>query len=360
MTCVWKLFSCGSITLDSVLGDGVYYLKGQMEVFTSPTVKRIQKIGSFTTLTILVFSPGVSAGVEPVKVNRQEQWLEVSPPAGWIAVSETTVTGFDFRYLVEGAFLDLINNRFTPVSFAITLENLPGTTASPSSGIIPPQSSRTVTILTDRSNVPVGEYTGKIRVIYQPDDTIIVPLHYFVADTIFGVDFTPPQDSVVQPGTVVNFGHRVFFTLWTKTTAAVNWHVKNQSGVRISRNFNATLTSKGNWEWVPEDTVTIPNGTPTVTSISSMTPTGNPTTDDYFSVTYQTSGGPPATTRGDLNNDGFLTPADIVLELNLVFLSQIPPAGAAEGDVNCDGLLTPADVVLLLNKVFLDSRNLCT
>jgi hypothetical protein len=61
-----------------------------------------------------------------------------------------------------------------------------------------------------------------------------------------------------------------------------------------------------------------------------------------------------------LNNDGFLTPSDIVLELNLVFLNQIPPAGAAEGDVNCDGQLTPSDVVLLLNKVFLDSGSLCS
>jgi hypothetical protein len=256
--------------------------------------------------------------------------------------------------------LDLINTRFTSVSYVITLENLPGTTASPSSGTIPPQSIQSVLIFTNRSNVPVGEYTGNIRVIYQPDDTIIVPLHYFVADTIFGVDFNPSEDSVMQPGTVVNFGHRVFFTLWSKNTAAVNWHVKNHFGTRISRNFNATLTSKGNWEWLPQDTVTIPNGTPTVTSISSMTPTGNPVTDDFFSVVYQTSGGPPATTRGDLNNDGFLTPSDVVLELNLVFLNQIPPAGSAEGDVNCDGQLTPADVVLLLNKVFLDSGTLCT
>ncbi|HLG94663.1 MAG TPA: dockerin type I domain-containing protein, partial [candidate division Zixibacteria bacterium] len=257
------------------------------------------------------------------------------------------------------AFLDLINTRFTSVSFNITLESLPGTTASPSSGTIAPQSVQSVLILTDRSNVPVGEYTGNIRVIYLPDDTIIVPLHYFVADTIFGIDFTPPADSVVQPGSVVNFGHQVFFTLWSKNTAAVNWHVENQAGVRISRNFNASLTSKGVWEWVPQDTVTIPNGTPTVTSISSMTPTGNPITDDYFSVVYQTSGGPPATTRGDLNNDGFLTPSDVVLQLNLVFLGQTPPAGAAEGDVNCDGQLTPADVVLLMNNVFLDSGSLC-
>ncbi len=326
----------------------------------SPKAERNRKKGWCALAGLLTLFCTISIYAAPSKVSLQAPRLEVFYSASSIAASETTVTGFDFGYLVEGSFLDLINTRFTSASYAITLENLPGTTAFPSSGTIPPQSVQSVLILTDRSSVPVGEYTGNIRVIYLPDDTIIVPLHYFVADTIFGVDFTPPQDSVVQPGTVVNFGHRVFFTLWTKTTAAVNWHVKNQDGVRISRNFNASLTSKGVWEWLPEDTVTIPNGTPTVTSISSMTPTGNPTTDDYFSVVYQTSGGPPATTRGDLNNDGFLTPSDVVLELNLVFLGQIPPAGSAEGDVNCDGFLTPADVVLLLNKVFLDSGTLCT
>ncbi len=326
----------------------------------SSKVEWNRKSRRFVSVLYLLLFTTLPIYAAPTKISPQAPRLDVSYSPSSIAASETTVTGWDFGYLVEGGFLNLINTRFTSVSFVITLENLPGTTASPSFGSIPPQSSRQVTVLTDRSGVPIGEYLGKIRVIYQPDDTLIVPLHYFVADTIFGVDFTPPRDSVLSPGTVVNFGHHVFFTLWSKTTAAVNWHIKNQAGVRISRNFNATLSSKGNWEWVPEDTVTIPNGTPTVTSISSMTPTGNPTTDDYFAVVYQTSGGPPATTRGDLNNDGFLTPADVVLELNLVFLGQAPPAGAAEGDVNCDGQPTPADVVLLLNKVFLDSGNLCT
>ncbi|MCI0406051.1 MAG: hypothetical protein L0Z48_00115 [candidate division Zixibacteria bacterium] len=326
----------------------------------SPKAEGSRKGGVFVSLLLLTFFFAIPIYAGPSKVSLQGPRLELPYAPSSIAVSETTVTGFDFGYLVEGAFLDLINTRFTSVSYAITLENLPGTTASPSSGTIPPQSVQSVLIFTDRSNIPIGEYSGKVRVIFLPDDTVIVPLHYFVADTIFGVAFTPPQDSVVQPGTAVNFGHQVFFTLWSKNTAAVNWHVKNQDGVRISRNFNATLTSKGNWEWLPEDTVTIPNGTPTVTSISSMTPTGNPTTDDFFSVTYQTGGGPPATTRGDLNNDGFLTPADVVLELNLVFLGQVPPAGAAEGDVNCDGRWTPADVVLLLNKVFLNVGILCT
>lgn len=314
--------------------------------------------GGFLFGAVFVFvSP---AGAELKRVQPPMGHVELKYGADGVAASETTYTGVDFGYLAEGMFLDLINTRSTSVTFAITLENLPGTTASPSSGSIPPFSIRTAIIFTDRSNVPLGEYTGKIRVIYLPSDTIIIPLHYFVADTIFGFDFTPPRDSVLAPGMMVNFGQDVFFTLWSKNSGSVNWQVKNFNGMRISRNFNGTLTSKGVWEWVPEDTVAIPSGSPSVVSISSFTPTGNPVTDDFFSVTYQTGGGLPASTRGDLNGDGFLTSADVVLELNLVFLGQVPPAGAAEGDVNCDGVLTSVDVVMLLNKTFLNTGSLCS
>ncbi len=311
-------------------------------------------------LALLLFALASVSSAELKKAQLPMERLELKYGTTGIAASETTYTGVDFGYLAEGMFLDLINTRSTSVSFAITFQNLPGTSASPASGSIPPFGVRTVIIFTDRTSVPLGEYTGNIRVIYMPDDTIIIPLHYFVADTIFGVDFTPPQDSVLVPGTVVNFGQFLLFTLWSKNTGAVNWHVKNFNGTRISLNFNGTLASKGVWEWEPEDMVTIPNGSPTVTSVSSFTPTGNPTTDDFFAITYQTSGGLPASTRGDLDNDGFLTAADIVLELNLVFLGQIPPAGAAEGDVNCDGFLDSEDVVLLMNKTFLNTGTLCT
>jgi hypothetical protein len=54
--------------------------------------------------------------------------------------------------------------------------------------------------------------------------------------------------------------------------------------------------------------------------------------------------------RGDLNGDGILSPADVVLELNCVFLSA---GNCALADVNCDGQLSPTDVVLELNAVFL-------
>jgi len=57
--------------------------------------------------------------------------------------------------------------------------------------------------------------------------------------------------------------------------------------------------------------------------------------------------------KGDLNGDGELTAADIVLILNLVFLGILPPEDPALADMNCDQQLSPPDVVILLNLVFL-------
>lgn len=68
--------------------------------------------------------------------------------------------------------------------------------------------------------------------------------------------------------------------------------------------------------------------------------------------------------KGDLNGVGGLSPADVVLMLNCVFLSN--GAGTVGGDcslcytdMNCIGGLTPADVVLELNYVFLGTPPLC-
>ncbi len=57
--------------------------------------------------------------------------------------------------------------------------------------------------------------------------------------------------------------------------------------------------------------------------------------------------------KGDLNLDAMLTPADVVLELNAVFLGKSFPASYETADVNCDTQLTPADVVLHLNATFM-------
>jgi hypothetical protein len=61
--------------------------------------------------------------------------------------------------------------------------------------------------------------------------------------------------------------------------------------------------------------------------------------------------------KGDLNDDGNITAADVVEELNFAFLNDDIAGGKAipvcVGDVNSDGGITAADVVTLLNGAFL-------
>lgn len=45
----------------------------------------------------------------------------------------------------------------------------------------------------------------------------------------------------------------------------------------------------------------------------------------------------PRIALGDLNLDGRLSPVDVVLELNAVYLNQTPPAPFESADANCDG-----------------------
>ncbi len=56
--------------------------------------------------------------------------------------------------------------------------------------------------------------------------------------------------------------------------------------------------------------------------------------------------------KGDVNADGFFSPADVVLELNCVFLSQ-GDCKLNRTDLDCNGILQLADVVLAVNRVFL-------
>ncbi|MCI0404501.1 MAG: immune inhibitor A [candidate division Zixibacteria bacterium] len=55
----------------------------------------------------------------------------------------------------------------------------------------------------------------------------------------------------------------------------------------------------------------------------------------------------------DLNGDGRAAPADLILELNYVFLGLSPPHHPQRGDANGDGQLSSADAVLFLNFIFL-------
>ncbi len=64
--------------------------------------------------------------------------------------------------------------------------------------------------------------------------------------------------------------------------------------------------------------------------------------------------------KGDLNGDGALTPADVVLLLNCIFLGVgVCPIPVA--DLDCDGVLVnPSDAVILLNAVFLGLPITCS
>jgi len=66
-----------------------------------------------------------------------------------------------------------------------------------------------------------------------------------------------------------------------------------------------------------------------------------------------------ASLPGDLNLDGILTAADVVLELNCVFLG-VGDCPLNLADLNCDNILTAADVVILMNDVFLGIPPPCT
>jgi len=55
--------------------------------------------------------------------------------------------------------------------------------------------------------------------------------------------------------------------------------------------------------------------------------------------------------KGDLSNDGQLSPSDVVLMLNCVFTGT-GNCSLAVADLNCSGGLSPSDVVLELNLVF--------
>jgi len=63
--------------------------------------------------------------------------------------------------------------------------------------------------------------------------------------------------------------------------------------------------------------------------------------------------------RGDLNHDGFLAPADVVLQLNCVFLDVGPDCELLTADMNCDGRLMPADAVILMQRVYFNAPPPC-
>ena len=62
---------------------------------------------------------------------------------------------------------------------------------------------------------------------------------------------------------------------------------------------------------------------------------------------------PCPTVLGDVNQNGQVTAADIILFINCIFLCGPGPFDILEiGDVNCDGVATVSDVIHIVNYVF--------
>jgi parallel beta-helix repeat protein len=65
------------------------------------------------------------------------------------------------------------------------------------------------------------------------------------------------------------------------------------------------------------------------------------------------------TLAGDCNGDGVIDIADVVYEINYLFLDGPPPDPMAAGDVNCDGVEDMADVIYKINYLFLSGSPPC-
>ncbi len=76
---------------------------------------------------------------------------------------------------------------------------------------------------------------------------------------------------------------------------------------------------------------------------------------DYVTIKYS----PLPALKGDLNLDGVLTMADVVLMLNFVFSGDPFPAAPTAADLNCNGSLSAADIVTLLQMLFASASPPC-
>jgi len=96
---------------------------------------------------------------------------------------------------------------------------------------------------------------------------------------------------------------------------------------------------------------------PRVVLVGAQIKTSQLTVFEYFDYSYTAY---PFFIQGDLNEDLAVTVEDVVYLSNWVFLAIPPPENRPEAaDLNCDGRLGPADLVLLLNFLFLELPFAC-
>jgi hypothetical protein len=98
-----------------------------------------------------------------------------------------------------------------------------------------------------------------------------------------------------------------------------------------------------NLRYEPDPSSVIPD-TAALTAVSI-------TKDTVINVRLQGAAG--GTQRGDVNQSGTITSADIIYLVNYVFKGGPAPLPTpTEGDVNCSGTITSADIIFLVNYVF--------
>lgn len=135
-------------------------------------------------------------------------------------------------------------------------------------------------------------------------------------------------------------------------TLAEKWQALN-SGFTHTAITTATdaaiLAAKGPFTVPPGDSVKFAFALVAATTLDSL---------KAYAQSAQVTYGRIVSARGDLNADGHLSPADVVLELMCVFYS-LGDCPAFRADLDCDGTVDIVDVVYLLNRVFYGAPALC-
>jgi hypothetical protein len=117
----------------------------------------------------------------------------------------------------------------------------------------------------------------------------------------------------------------------------------------VSATDAAILAAKGPFTLSPGDSIKIAFALVAATTLDSL---------KSYTQTAQNIYRRIASIKGDLNADGSFSPADVVLELNCVFLSN-GSCPLERADLDCNGLLQIPDIVHVLNRVFLGNPAPC-
>jgi len=154
------------------------------------------------------------------------------------------------------------------------------------------------------------------------------------------LSFTADQGGVLpgaQSFVITNTGGGTLF--WNVTDNAPWLQTSPASGSGNSQTITVTVIT----------TALSPSTYTAMITVSSVNADNSPVT---VAVAYTvTQGG--GTPRGDVNQSGSITSADIIYTVNYVFKGGPAPLPTAiEGDANCDTIVSSADIIFLVNYVF--------